>query len=259
MGPDVPAGHYRLISAARSDSDYAATEAYLLRLSSPLGQWLLEKAKKQTLGVETVRFDISSHPLKISMLQPLTGRAGWLRLDKLTLETEAREEFLLLTGTTDSGENLDQEQLQKLLDLSGRTCGPCALPDGVAGRLAADADQLVNATLNRAIEAGNSRLRQMRRQIDQWADDKIAAAEQVLDSLRQQLRALRRQADLAETIHAQQQLVEQINGLEAQRRAARRNIDNVEQERDKLLRQLQSRCQQRHTRETLFTIRFEVV
>ena len=141
--------------------------------------------------------------------------------------------------------------------------GPCALPDGVAGRLAADADQLVNATLNRAIEAGNSRLRQMRRQIDQWADDKIAAAEQVLDSLRQQLRALRRQADLAETIHAQQQLVEQINGLEAQRRAARRNIDNVEdnveQERDKLLRQLQSWCQQRHTRETFFTIRFEVV
>jgi hypothetical protein len=96
--PQIPAGHYRLISAARSEADYAATEAHLLRLSSPLGQWLLEKAKTQQLTVETVRFDISHHPRKISMLQPLIGQAGWVRLDKLTLDSDSREEFLLLTG-----------------------------------------------------------------------------------------------------------------------------------------------------------------
>ena len=261
--PGVPAGHYRLISAARSDADYAATEAYLLRLSSPLGQWLLEKAKTQPLGTETVRFEISNHLRKISMLQPLVGQAGWLRLDKLTIEGDSREEFLLLTGATDAGENLDQEQLRKLLDVSGRSVGPCAPPDGVAGRLAADAERLAAATLNRAMEAGNSRLRQVRQQIDQWADDKIMAAERELGALRNQLRAARRQGDLAETIQAQQATLEQIRKLEAQRSAARRKIDDVEdqveQERQALLRQLQARCQQRHTRETPFTIRFEAV
>ncbi len=260
---DVPSGHYRLISAARGDAAYTATEAHLLRLSSPLGQWLLEKAKTQTLPIQSVQFDISRHARKISMLQPLIGQAGWLRLDKLTLESEDREEFLLLTGTMDAGENLDQEIIQKLLDVSGQSHGPCALPDNVAARLAADAERLAQATLNRADEAGNARLRQIRRQIDQWADDKIAAAEQELDSLRHQLRSLRRQADLAETVQAQQAFLEQITRLDAQRRAARRNIDDVEdkveQERQTLLQQLQARCRQRQTRETLFTLRFEAV
>ncbi len=260
--PSAPVGRYRLISAARSDADYAATEAYLLRLSSPLGQWLLERAKGRPLEPQIVRFDLTGHPFKISMLQPLVGRTGWLRLDKLTLDGENREEFLLLTGATDGGENLDQEQLQKLMDLSGCAGGPCAVPTEIVARLAADAERLTQATLNRAAEAGNDRLNQARRQIDQWADDKIAAGEYGLDSLRQQLRSLRRQADLAETVQAQQQLVEQISTLEGKRRAARRKIDEVEDqieaEREHLMLQLRARCQQRQTRETLFIIRFEV-
>lgn len=261
--PQIPAGHYRLISAARSEADYAATEAHLLRLSSPLGQWLLEKAKTQQLTVETVRFDISHHPRKISMLQPLIGQAGWVRLDKLTLDSDSREEFLLLTGITDAGQNLDQEQIQRLLDVSGRSVGSCHVPDDIAQRLEGDSQRLFQATLTRASEAGSARLRQVRQQIDQWADDKISAAEQELDVLRRELRAARRQADLAETVQAQQAALEQINALEAKRRRARRNIDDVEekveQERQDLLRQLQARCQQRHERQTLFVLRFEAI
>jgi len=261
--PQVPAGRYRLISAARDEADYAATEAHLLRLSSPLGQWLLEKAKAQPLTMETVRFNISRHPRKISMLGPLIGQAGWLRLDKLTLDSDSREEFLLLTGVMDSGQNLDQEQMQRLLDMAGQSLGPCAASEPVASRLTEDADRLSQATLTRASEAGNARLRQVRRQIDQWADDKITAAEQELDVLRRELRAARRQADLAETVQAQQETMEKIHHLEEQRRRARRHIDDVEetveQERHDLLRQLQARCQQRHERQTLFVLRFEAV
>jgi hypothetical protein len=103
----------------------------------------------------------------------------------------------------------------------------------------------------------------VRQQIDQWADDKISAAEQELDVHRRELRAARRQADLAETVQAQQAALEQINALEAKRRRARRNIDDVEekveQERQDLLRQLQARCQQRHERQTLFVLRFEAI
>jgi len=263
--PEVPSGRYRLISAARSEEEYAATEAHLLRLSSPLGQWLLGNAKAQTLAPATVQFDVTHHDRKISMLKPLIGKSGWLRLDKLTLESDAREEFLLFTAVTDDGANLDQEQAQRLMDVPGTVTGshPPVLGEASAGHLAADADRLVQATLARASEAGDGRFRKVQTQVNQWADDKIAAAEQELDALRRELRAARRQADLAETVAAQQQAVEQIAQMEARRRRARRNIDEVEdtveQERQGLLRQLQARCQQHHTRETLFTLRFEAV
>ncbi len=266
--PDPPdsaiaRGRYRLISAVRSDADYAATEAHLLRLSSPLGQWLLNKAKAVALPVATVRFDISNHGRKISMLQSLVGERGWLRLDKLTLDSDSREEFLLLTAITDAGENIDQERSQRLLDVSGTVLGEVGIDAAPAARIDMDAQRLASATLTRAGEAGNARFRQVQNQVNQWADDKIAAAEQELDTLRRELRAARRQTDLAETVQAQQAALEQINQLEAQRRRARRNIDDVEdkveQERQALLRQLQGRCQQRHSRETLFNIRFEAV
>ena len=263
--PEVPAGRYRLISAARSEEDYAATEAHLLRLSSPLGQWLLGTAKSQSLTPDTVRFDVTNHDRKISMLKPMVGRSGWLRLDKLTLESDAREEFLLFTAVTDEGENIDQEQVQRLMDVPGVTV---AATSGAAlspptDRLTADAERLARASLARASEAGDQRFRKVQTQVNQWADDKITSAEMELDAIRRDLRAARRQADLAETVAAQQQAMEQVTKLEAKRRRARSNIDEVEdtveQERLKLLRQLQARCQQRHSRETLFTLRFVAV
>jgi superfamily II DNA or RNA helicase len=261
--PSIPPGRYRLISAARSEADYAATEAQLLRLSSPLGQWLLNKAKGAAKPVAVVRFDISHHVRKISMLQPLVGLGGWLRLDKLILDSDSREEFLLLTAITDNGDNVDQECSQRLLDVSGTVVGDAVAGEAVAARLDPDAERLAGATLARAGEAGNARFRQVQKQINQWADDKVMAAEQELERLRRDIRAARRDADLAETVAAQQQSNQRIAGLEAERRCARRNIDEVEeqveQKRNELVRQLQGRCQQRHARETLFTIRFEAV
>jgi len=266
--PDVPAGRYRLISAARTEEDYAATEAHLLRLSSPLGQWLISTAKAHPLAPVTVQFDVTGHDRKVSMLKPLIGGSGWLRLDKLTLDSDAREEFLLFTAVTDEGENVDQEQIHRLMDVSGTmivTPVAAAVTDASppTDRLAADAERLTHASLARASEAGDDRFRKVQTQVNQWADDKITSAEMELETIRRDLRAARRQADLAETVAAQQQAMEQVTQMEAKRRRARRNIDEVEdtveQERQNLLRQLQARCQQRHSRESLFTLRFVAV
>lgn len=261
--PDIPDGEYRLISAAKSEEDYAATEAHLLRLSSPLGRWLLAGAKEQELAAATVRFDVTGHPRKISMVEPLIGRRGWIRLDKLMIDSDSREEFLLLTAVTDDGENLDQELTQRLLDVAGRETEAGEPPGKFAGRLEADADRLAKATLARAAEHGNKRFRQIQTQINQWADDKIAASEVELDTIKRELRAARREADLAETIHAQKTAQERVSQLERKRRRARRQIDDVEEEveleRQKLIGQLRDRCHQQQRRETLFTIHFEVV
>lgn len=263
--PDIPAGRYRLISAARSDEDYHATEAHLLRLSSPLGQWLLHQAKQQELTTATVQLDISNHDRKISMIQPLVGKAGWLHLEKLTLDSDAREEFLLFTTITDDGANLDQEMAQRLMDVSGRilsTKAP-AIPEPLAQQLRADADRLLQATLTQASEAGDERFRAIHAQLDRWAQDRIAAAEQQLETIRYQLRAARRERDLAPTTRDQLHAAERVQQLEAKRRRALRHIDDVEDqvdaEREQLIHQLRQRCQQRHTREHLFTIRFQAV
>ncbi len=258
--PDIPAGQYRLISTARSDDDFAATEAHLLRLSSPLGQWLLTKARSEPLPVAAVRFDVTHHDRKISMLKPIIGQSGWLRLEKLTLDSDTREEFLLLTAITDIGENLDQELVQRLLDVSGTIIEMTEL-DGAAGaRLEADAKRLISATVARAADSGNERFRRMQTQINQWADDRITGAELELQSIKREIRAARRNAEIAETVQLRKDAEEQVSQLERRQRRQRQAIfeleDEVEIRRKKLIEDLKQRVEQKSGSETIFTIRW---
>ncbi|MCS7466458.1 DEAD/DEAH box helicase [Stieleria sp. ICT_E10.1] len=305
--PEIPTGRYQLISVVRDQENGAEPEAHLLRLSSPLGQWLLSKAKEQelnrTLGgtdasalrsqvhespeptalaagttdsalaprtpdasacgsFDCIEFDVTGNERKISMLADFVGQSGWMRVDKLSLDSDAIEEFMLLTAFTTGGQNLDQELADRLFDVAGKHVDEVEMAAADLERINADANRLKNATIARASENGNTRFRQAQEQVNQWADDKITAAELQLDTLRRELRAARRQADLAENIQAQETALEEIRQLEAKRRKARRNIDDVEeaveQERQKLLAQLRSRCQQKQQIETLFTIRFTI-
>ena len=90
-----------------------------------------------------------------------------------------------------------------------------------------------------------------------------AASDDEIETIRRDTRAARRRAELAETIAAQQEAQEAIARLEAERRRSFRRLDEVEVEvetkRQQLLQQLRARCQRRHARETLFTLRFRVV
>lgn len=295
---EIPPGRYQLISATRSktSNESVETEAHLLRLSSPLGQWLIQSAKLQELRgaapgtaassvsgqsqllavaeghaapaaadnpvthVDVIEFNVSKSERRISMLQDLIGQSGWLQVDKLTLTNDATEEYLLLTAVSDSNQNLDQEIADRLFDVPAHISRQCELTASVSDRLSADSTRLREATIARASENGNKRFKHAQSHVNQWAEDKITAAELQLDTLRRELRAARRQADLAETVNAQQAAQEEIRRLEAQRRKARRQIDDVEEEvereRQKLIAQLRERCQQSLKHETLFTIKF---
>lgn len=257
----IPCGKYRLISAVRSDEDYDATEAHLLRLSSPLGEWLLTQAKSQDLPCAHVQFDISGHDRKVSMLDPLVGDSGWLRLQKLTLDSDTREEFLLFTAVTDDGQNVDQEVIQRLFDVPGEYIGPVEVDGDTRCRLDADADRIAQATITKATEAGNERFQQAQTQINQWADDKIKAAEIELDSIKRDLRAARRQAEVAETVADRHEAEKRVAALETQQRQKRRAIfdleDEIEQKRKELIDQLKQRVQQVTQTDDLFTVRWD--
>ncbi|MDQ7025909.1 MAG: SNF2-related protein [Anaerolineae bacterium] len=262
---EIPSGRYRLISAARSEEDYATTEAHLLRLSSPLGEWLIETAKTQTPPSATVQFDVTNHDRKISMLRPLIGHSGWLRLEKLTFDSDDCEEFLLFTAIVDDGANLDQELTQRLMDVGGHVV-PSSLiqtPVAIRERLDNDAALIAAATIARAAESSNERFRQVQQQINQWADDRIEGAEVELDTIKRTLRASRRDAEQAETLQQRQAAEELVAQIERRQRRQRRAIfeleDEIEEQRVRLIADLRRRVSQASSVVELFTLRWDAV
>jgi predicted nucleic acid-binding Zn-ribbon protein len=91
----------------------------------------------------------------------------------------------------------------------------------------------------------------------------VYAAEKALSDIKEQIKALRRQARQATTLEEQHAIQEQILKLERQQRRQRQEIFKVEDEimekRDKLIDQLEKRLTQTTVEETLFEIRWIVV
>lgn len=261
--PGIPGGRYRLISAARTDEDYAATEAHLLRLSSPLGEWLTNKAKSQIFDPATVTFDLAAHSRRVSMLEPLVGRSGWMVLELLDYRSDDQEQYLLLTAVDDAGTNIDQELLQRLMDVPGsQSSAVQACPPDVLIRLNGDADTLARSTMARAADNSNARVKQMQVQVNQWADDKIKGAEHELDLIKKALRAARKAAEQAETMQLRQDAEERVAQLERKQRRQRRAIfdleDEVEVQRKKLIAELMQRASQHAHVHRIFLARWEV-
>ena len=76
-------------------------------------------AKDQPTPVALVTFGITRHPVRIAVVESLKGKTGWLHLQQLTIDSFAREEYLLFSGIDATGNSLDQETCEKLFHCLG--------------------------------------------------------------------------------------------------------------------------------------------
>lgn len=271
--PEAPAtgiavGRYHLISktrgaAADSTGEDADLAGHLYRLSHPLGEHVIDRAKHLPTDVETVVFDVTHHPARLHLVERLRGRSGWLSLTRLTVQSYELEEYLLFSAFDDAGEVLDQETCEKLFLCSGHSQGVTTVPEEAAGRLAAESRRHVSATINRSLEANNRHFQEAREKLEKWAEDMVFSAEKALRDTKEQIKVLSRQARQAPTLQEQHDIQEKIRKLERQQRRQRQEIfdaeDQILEKRDALIDSLQRRLSQETTSENLFTLRWAVV
>ncbi|MBZ0186063.1 MAG: hypothetical protein K8F91_07375, partial [Candidatus Obscuribacterales bacterium] len=236
---------------------------YLYRLSHPLGEHVLSEGKAVDTPTAAVRFDISSHPTRIALVEDLKGRSGYLTLARLVIETFEREEYLLFSGFDEGGKTIDQESFQKLFNCAGMVEGQAAPPEPVLDRLKAESERHLKATVSKSLETNSEHFHQAREKLEKWADDMVLAAEKALKDTKERIKALRRQSRQAATLEEQHDIQQQIQKLERKQRRQRQDIFKVEDEiiekRDDLIEGLERRLAQKTEVEPLFTIRWSVV
>lgn len=253
----VKAGHYRLISKR----DANVPGEFLYRLSSPLGEYVLETGKALPTPVAALTFNISGRGTKIADVARLRGREGWLTLRRLVIDSFGREEHLLFSAVDDAGKTLDQEACENLFrcDATVSATTESLPPD----RLDRDAERHAAATVTKALESNNAAFLQERERLERWADDKVAGAERELADTKARIRTLNREARLAVTTEEQRDLQLKIRDLERDQRRKRQAIFDVEDDifakRDDLIGRLEQRMEQQTQSEELFTIRWSVV
>jgi hypothetical protein len=261
----IGAGRYHLISKSHSRADENGGEEisrFLYRLSHPLGEYVVDGAKTLATPAAQVVFDVTNHPTRLHVIEALRGKAGFLTLTRLAVDSYEREEYLLFSGFDESGASLDHETMEKLFSCAGRVDAADSLPESVRQRLTAEAERHAKATISRSLEQNSAHFNQAREKLEKWADDMVLSAEKALLDTKEQIEALRRQARQAVTLEEQHEIQEKIQKLERQQRRQRQEIFSAEDEimakRDTLIESLEKRLAQRTETEVLFSIHWAV-
>lgn len=261
-GPAFDQGRYVLISrhapGGRTDGDAGR----LYRTSTPLGEFVLDQGKTCSTPVAEIVFDSGSLAARVSDVERLRGRTGWLRLNRLEVQSLEAVEHVLFSAFDDAGESIDQEACEKLFECASSVT-PLGDPnDAAIARLDAESDRHIAAVINREGEANNQHFKEAQEKLERWAEDMEAAAEAELHRTKEQMKVLRRQARQASTLTEQKEIQDKLKKLEQQQRRQRQQIfarlDEISTKRDALIDELEARLAQKTERETLFTIRWAV-
>lgn len=254
----IDTGRYQLIRGAAQPDMLA--HAY--RLSHPLGEWSIDASLNAATPTATLKLDYGQHGARVSVVENLRGKSGWITLVRLEVTAFETTEALLFSGLTDDGHVLDQETCEKLMSIpaAGK---PAALQAPVPDALAANSQRAVASTIAHVLEANQRLFNEERDKLERWADDKLLAAEEALKNTKARIAQLKRDARKAATLQEQDGIQRELSELERKQRRLRQEIFEVEDEiiakRDELIASLQQRLQEKTSNETLFSVRWQVI
>lgn len=259
IGTAMPIGLYQLVSKSKELAPIEAAHKY--RLGHPLGEWVLDTGRRLDTPLNMVEFSMSTFGKKLSSLEDLQGREGWLELNQLQLSSFQNEEHLVFTAFTDEGQMLDAEQCSDLFLLNARaSLSETRFPPGA---LEQNAKRQLDAKLSKLLDENNEYFKRERDKLEAWADDQMKSAQKQLEDTRVELQNAKKLSRQADTIQEQKEAQESIKRLERTQRRQRQEIfdveDQIEARRDELIDALEALMHQKSSTQKLFTLRWRLV
>ena len=240
-------------------------DANIYRVGHPLAQRIIDRCKDKKLPDAELVFKYSDAPAKISVIEPLIGRSGWLSAVNITITSFETEDYVLLAGICDDGAALDEEQCRRLFSLPA-TLSQFEKRDSLdkpKGQL----EQMLfaeEATVLRTIAERNADFFDAEMEkLDKWAEDIKNSLEIKLKELDKDIKFRKTESKkilkLEEKVKAQREIKE----LERKRNEMRMNLyqaqDEVEDKKEKLLDDVEARLQQNIKKEELFFTKWKVI
>jgi len=251
---EIPLGRYEL---PRRTGD-----AHYYRLNHPLAEIVIDAAMSRELPVAELIFDYSNHPTRISVLDQLKGSAGALTAALLTIEAlDQIEDYLILSGVTEEGMLLEEEQARRLLAVSAKVNATAVEITNSEFLTAAVGERKQNVL--KAISERNASFFEVEaNKIDNWADDLKVGLEREIKDLDRQIKDARRASTMASTLEEKLSFQKQMRSLEGQRSTKRRALfdtqDEIDRKREQLISEIEGKMKQKITTTSLFCIRWRL-
>ena len=253
-GASAPIGKYRL--------GKNVDDAHHYRFSHPLAQHLLATCAATTVGTSELTFAYSASPTTVSILEPLKGQEGWLRVMKLRIESLEAEDHVLMAGVTESQELLTPDQCQRLFLVEAQVGSSCYPPKGMIRVLDSALAQQVQGILGTIAERNAGFFDTEMSKLEKWAQDVKNSLEIRLKQLDVEIKTRKAEARKMVNLEEKVKVHREIKDLEKKRSEMRLSLyqaqDDVDAKKERLLEEIEAMLSQSLSREVLFTIRWRM-
>ena len=222
----------------------------------------MEQAKKRALDPAELTFEYAKHDGKVSVVEPLIGKSGIVSLSLFTVEAlDQAEDYLIATGVTDEGNELDEETVRRLFSLPAAvTRSSVSIPQQPA--LEKQADERQDA-IRRHISQRNAEFFEIETdKLDAWAEDLKVGLEREIKEFDRQIKEARKAAVAALTLEEKLAGQKQIKVIEAERGKRRRALfdaqDGIDRRREQFIAEVEGKLQQKVSSQQLFAIQWQV-
>ncbi|MBE2935904.1 DEAD/DEAH box helicase family protein [Anoxybacillus flavithermus] len=251
---------YQMISQAKKQD---RSNVHHYRFSHPLAQKWIEQAKSRQLIPKEITFRYSDYEGKVTILEQLIGKEGWLSLDLLHVQSLENEQHFIFSAIDLEGEQLDQEICEKMFELPAVEGEEIELSESIGNTLQRISEAQQQSILNDIMERTSTYLDAELEKLEKWSQDLKNKLEKDIDEMTVEIEYLKREAKLTRNLAEKLGKNKQIKELEKKRNEMRRNLydqqDEIDEQKDRLFEEVEKRLEQRTSTEHLFTIKWRIV
>lgn len=229
------------------------------RIGLPLAHYAINKAKKLDTFKANLIFNYSGVP-KITVVEPLIDKSGWLMIKKVTVNSFETIDELVISCITDDGAIIEPDVAKRFFSLEAEVND--LIEDEPPELLIENYQSIFKGFTGWLAEENLKFFDEEMIKLDTWADDLKKSLELEIKQLDIDIKTRktesRKIADLKLKVDEQRE----IKKLEAKRNEKRKKLftaqDDIESKKDDLIDNIEGRMNQEITETELFNIRWEL-
>ncbi|MFH1252737.1 MAG: helicase-related protein [Candidatus Uhrbacteria bacterium] len=238
-------------------------DAHVYRPGHSLAQKILNEVKNKQIDPAEIVFDYSKHSSIISVLEPLAGKSGILKVSNYTVEAFEAEDTVIVSAIDENGESIEPSVIKKIFSLSAQSVVPKPFLSEEYKKLDDLEQQTISTISGQIMERNGSFFDDEVAKLDNWSEDVKKALELDLRKLDIDIKTAKTNAKKIVNLDEKLKAQREIKDTEKKRNEMRRKLyeaqDEVDVKKDSLLERVEAQLKQKSKTETLFTISWKIV
>lgn len=238
-------------------------DAHVYRPGHSLAQRILNEVKSKDIPETEIVFDYSNQSSIISVLEPLVGKSGVLRVSNYTVEAFEKEDAIVLSAMDERGESIEADIIKKVFSLSAQSVTPKTIASEERNKLDELEQRTISVISGQIAERNGEFFDDEVSKLDNWSDDVKKALELDLRKLDIDIKSAKTNAkkivNLEEKLKAQREIKDSEKKRNEMRKKLYEAQDEIEAKKEKLLEQIEAQLKQRSILQPLFMISWKII